>query len=514
MKKIKATFLAFVFFALVLCLLGGLSPILGHKESTVILNPFLETAQEHDVLFLGDSQVRAGILPMELYHKYGVTSYNLASSNCRLSMSYWKLMNVLDYMTPKLVMLSVTDVERPELTHDNSVRLHEAYDAFPLTLTKARGIFELTDQDGTDRDGASYDDVRMELLFPLLKYHARWKELTKEDIHPVYNTQKGAQPLVHVSDPTPDTQLADFNERLPEEGYGFAYLRKIIEECQSRDIPIVLYQPPYPINPDVHKGTHTCAAIAEEYGIEMLDFPAMDRVVDYYTDCADPGSHLNFSGAYKLTDFLGRYMTEHYDLPDRRSDAAWAHWNDDWNAYVDEKIRVIAEDADSLRSRLTLLHDESFSVILTVRPGFDYSADNSKGALQNIAREHVFEDDDLVSADLKPLDGLNDAADFNQGYMLIIDRDAGEDYDAIHEFYGISEQEFETSFGYVFCRMDGEWIDLSLTQDDTETYYFDTWEDQDQDIRLIIIDRRTRKPALSMAFSRGEEKAETEEIPL
>ena len=98
--------------------------------------------------------------------------------------------------------------------------------------------------------------------------------------------------------------------------------------------------------------------------------------------------------------------------------------------------------------------------------------------------------------------------------MLIIDRDAGEDYDAIHEFYGISEQEFETSFGYVFCRMDGEWIDLSLTQDDTETYYFDTWEDQDQDIRLIIIDRRTGKPALSMAFSRGEEKAETEEIPL
>jgi len=508
MRKIKTVARLVVFFVLLLCLFSGLNQILQHKESVVMLKPFLDHAQEYDVLFLGDSQVRAGILPMELYHSYGIASYNLASSNCRLSMSYWKLMNALDYVMPKLVVLSVTDAERPELTHDRGERLHEAFDAFPLTITKARAIWELTDQDGVDRSGVSFRDIRTELFFPLRKYHSRWSSLESADLHPAYNTQKGAVPLVHVSDPIPDSALAAPGEYLPEEGFGYVYLRRIIEECQSRDIPILLYQPPYPIQPEIHKGTHTCARIAAEYDVPMLDFPGMNRVVDYYTDCGDPGSHLNFSGAYKLTDYLGRYLSDHYDLPDRRNDESHAHWNDEWNDYVDEKIRVITEDADSLRSRLMLLHDESFSVVLSVRPGFDYSSQNAKSALQNIARSHVYENDAEISAELKPLEGLNDAADFNKGYMFVVDRDAGVDFEPVHEFYGIGEQEFETSFGYVFCRMDGEWIDLSITQGDTETYYFDNWDDQDQDMHLILIDRRTGKPALTMAFSGSGESAE------
>jgi len=174
MRKIKTVARLVVFFVLLLCLFSGLNQILQHKESVVMLKPFLDHAQEYDVLFLGDSQVRAGILPMELYHSYGIASYNLASSNCRLSMSYWKLMNALDYVMPKLVVLSVTDAERPELTHDRGERLHEAFDAFPLTITKARAIWELTDQDGVDRSGVSFRDIRTE-LFPTAGHNTHAK---------------------------------------------------------------------------------------------------------------------------------------------------------------------------------------------------------------------------------------------------------------------------------------------------------------------------------------------------
>lgn len=506
MNKIKNTARILVFLALLVCLLNGISNLLEQKDSTAMVKPFLDHAQEYDVLFMGDSQVRHGILPLELYNKYGIASYNLGSGNCMLPVTYWKLLHALDYMTPKLVMLSVTDAERPELTYTKGEWLHVAFDGFPMSLTKAKAILELTDQEGMDRNGVLYRDVGKELFFPLRKYHSRWSSLTPEDIRPAYNTQKGAAPMVHVSDPHPDAALAGMDEYLPEEGNGYIYLRKIIEECQRREIPIVLYLPPYPIAPEAHKGSHTSARIAEEYGVPMINFVDMDRVVDYYTDCGDPGSHLNASGAKKLTDYLGQYLKDHYDLPDRREDAAYAHWNDEWNAYVDEKIRLIAEGGDSLRSWLMLLHDEDFSFVLTVRPNFDYNHRSTKAALQNAARENVYETDDLVSAQIEPLGGLDDAADFNQGYMFIVDRDAGTDYEMVQEFYGIAEQEFETSFGYVFCRMDGEWIDLSLTQEDEEIYYFDNWDDQDQDMRLVLIDRRTGKPALAMALSRTEEE--------
>ena len=506
MKKIKSIARILVFVVLLACLLGGISPLLEQKESITGLKPFLDHAQEYDVLFLGDSQTLNGIIPMELYSEYGIASYNLAARNSRIPMTYWRLMNALDYATPKLVVLSVTDADKPERSHPEGEWLHVALDGFPMSLTKAKAILDLTDVEGTDKYGVPYSDIRTELFFPLRKYHSRWSSLEPEDFEPEYNTQKGAVSIVHVSDPQVDAGLAAPEECLPEEGHGYVYLRRIIEACQSRDIPIMLCQPPYPIKPEIHKGTHTSAKIAAEYGVPMLNFTDMNRVTDHYVDCGDPGSHLNASGARKLTDYLGQYLTDHYDLPDRREDAAYAHWDDQYDAYVDEKIRMIAEDADSLRSRLMLLHDESFNVVLTVRPEFNYSHRSTKTALQNIGRPHVFEGDALISAELNPLEGLEDASEFNKGYMIIIDRDAASEYESVYEFYGIGEKEFETSFGWVFCRMDGEWIDLSITQDDIETYYFDDWEDQEEDMRLVLIDRRTGKPALAIPFSRTEEE--------
>ena len=506
MRIVKNTARILVFLVLLCVLLGALSDLLEQKDSKAMLEPFLENAQEYDVLFLGDSQVRHGIYPLELYHKYGIASYDLASGNSRVPVTYWKMINALDYATPKLIVLSLTDIDLPELTYTKGEWLHVAFNGFPLSLNKARAILDLTDQKGKDRNGVAYRDIGKELFFPLIKYHSRWNSLEETDFHPAYNMLKGAEPFVHVSDPHHGFQLVEQDDCLPEEGYGFVYLRKIIEECQKREIPLLLNQPPYPISAQAHRGSHTAAKIAAEYGVPMLNFPDMNSVVDYYIDCGDPGSHLNTSGAQKLTDYLGKYITDHYDLPDRREDPAYAHWDDEWNAYVDGKIRMISEGADSLRAWLTLLHDEDFNVVLTVRPNFDYDFHNTKIAMQNVARPRVYEGDEQVSAELKPLQGLNDAAEYNEGYMFIVDRDAESEYESVQEYYGIGEQEFETSFGYVFCRMDGEWIDLSITPEDgEEVYYFDNWDDQDQDMHLVLIDRRTGKPALSMVRSRTEE---------
>lgn len=502
MRKIKNIARITVFIVLLSVLLGATNHILEQKDSAIGLKPFLDHAEEYDVLFFGDSLVRYGIYPMELYHKHGITAYNMGSSNCMLPMSYWKMMNALDYATPKVVVVSVSDAENPNLVPGKGEWLHVALDAFPMTMTKAKAIFDLTSEAGADKNGVSYKDIRSELFFPLKKYHSRWSSLGMADFCPEYNTKKGAVIKVHVSDPQHEAGFVDEDECLPENGHGYIYLRRIIEACQEKGIPVVLYHPPAPLLEYNHKGTHTAERIAAEYGVPMLNMVDMNRVADYYVDCADPGGHLNYSGVLKVTDFLGQYLKSHYELPDRREDAAYAHWDDEWNVYVDEKVNIIAEEADSLRSRLMLLHDESFNIILTVRPDFDYEDDRVKTALQNIARVHVFEDDQLSSAEQEPLISLDDAADFNKGYMLIVDRDAENEYETVHEFYGIGEQEFETSFGYVFCRMDGEWIDLSITQEEKETYYFDNWEEQKEDMRLILIDRRTGRPALIMAFSR------------
>ena len=106
MKIIKSAARMAVFFVLLACLLDAAGRLLQDKTSITQLKPFLEDAQEYDVLFVGDSQVLNSILPLELYHQYGITSYNLGARNSLVPMSYWRLINALDYATPRLVVFS------------------------------------------------------------------------------------------------------------------------------------------------------------------------------------------------------------------------------------------------------------------------------------------------------------------------------------------------------------------------------------------------------------------------
>mgnify|MGYP003297381132 CR=1 FL=1 len=159
MRIVKNTARILVFAALLAVLLGVLSDILEHKDSTMLLEPFLENAQEYDVLFIGDSQVLNGVFPLELYHKYGIASYNMGTGNSRVPVSYWKMINALDYMTPKLIMLSVTDIDLPEFPCTEGEWLHVAFAGYPMSLNKARAILDLTDRESKDRHGVPYRDI-------------------------------------------------------------------------------------------------------------------------------------------------------------------------------------------------------------------------------------------------------------------------------------------------------------------------------------------------------------------
>ena len=81
--------------------------------------------------------------------------------------------------------------------------------------------------------------------------------------------------------------------------------------------------------------------IAEEYGVHYIDFVSQDDTVDYAVDCMDAHGHLNASGARKVTDYLGRYITEHYDVEDRRSQAGWLDWDEDMAVYMRNKESLL-----------------------------------------------------------------------------------------------------------------------------------------------------------------------------
>ena len=422
-KAIQRAVSAAVFLLLLIALLAGLSRILEYKAGREKITPFIQRANQVDVLFFGDSHAYSAIYPMELWENYGIASYNLANYNLTIPMSYWVMRNALLSCNPKVVVLDVNQIWEQEKLCESSNDAHTGLDGFPLSRVKLEAIFDLMDDPAiTDKSGQLYTDLRAEFIFPLIKYHSRWNELTMQDLKPEYNQELGGERNIFVAEPEAYELTASTAD---EQGFGFVYLRRFIEHCQSQGIQVLLVNLPYPCPNNNEEQLYTNAVMytAEEYGIEYLDFVYMDQIVDYSTDCYDPASHLNPSGAWKVTDFIGEHLAHAYDLPDHRSEAVYASWNSDYAAYRDLKLQSLCKETDPYNF-LMLLADPSFSTVLLLpETSAVYTDDRAMQLVQNAGRQHLMMDDtyDAVWSDaLMPLELLWDAQD--GVYMAVIDR--------------------------------------------------------------------------------------------
>jgi len=401
--------------------------VFERKASGIRFDPLIDRAEEYDVLFVGDSLMVNGVFPMELWADYGIASYNMSSYGNTLAMTYWTMMNALDYADPELIVVGVKDVDKRNKLTGNSSDVHTAMDCYPLSLTKIRAIEDLMDDPYLEDDqGNRYADMKWEYYFTLGKYHERWNEIGESDFDYEFNRQKGGEMAIGVADYIDYTMLDEWVVA-EEIGEGYVYLRRIIEECQRRGIGVLLVNLPYPASEDDQWAGNSVQYIADEYGVNYIDFVYLDQVVDYAVDCYDANSHLNPSGARKVTDYLGRYIVDHYDVMDRRQDASHAQWHTDFREYLAIKRDYIDMEYD-LKELLMLLHDEDFSVRLAISAEACAQLDEVHlTLLHNIVREHVYEEDNYSkwSNSMFPLWEPDWAAEDGQAYYLHVDRSAG-----------------------------------------------------------------------------------------
>ena len=64
-------------------------------------------------------------------------------------------------------------------------------------------------------------------------------------------------------------------------------------------------------------------------GVPYLFYQQNGEVdIDFSKDFLDY-SHMNIYGALKITEHLGTYLHENYDLPDHRGEEAYQSWEED-----------------------------------------------------------------------------------------------------------------------------------------------------------------------------------------
>ena len=293
------------------------------REGSLIAEYYAEEGNAHDVLFVGDCEVYESFTPPTLWEEYGITSYVRGSAQQLAWQSYYLLEETLQYETPRVVVFNVLALKygTPQDEAYNRMTL----DGMRLSATKLRAIrASMTEEESL----ASY-------LFPLLRFHSRWKELKGEDwrylfgheavSHNGYLMQTEIRGGRAEITPTP---LADYT--LP--ATSMEYLDRMRDLCAQKGITLILIKAPTN-DWRYHWYDEWDAQIVEYAATNNLSYynfiPLTEEIgIDWSTDTYDAGVHLNVYGAEKLTSYFGAILADEFGLAghkdDERLSAVWA----------------------------------------------------------------------------------------------------------------------------------------------------------------------------------------------
>lgn len=355
---------------LTVLLLGYMTDLMERKASDVKYMDFFDQKEDFDVLFMGTSHVINAVFPMELWNDYGIISYNCGGHSNQMATTYWTMENALEQTTPKVVVIDCMAISGNWKCSDIFSYLHQSLDAFPLNATKIRAVWDLLDDPALEADMAAgrtrqSDEPRTKigLLWDYSVYHSRWNELSQNDFEPERLYEKGAESRIRVTRGTFNRIASD--QKMEGGTVGEKYLRMMIEDCQNRGIEVLLTYLPFPAGEAQQREANYITDLAKEYGVHYINFLDLD-LIDWQTDLFDESSHLNPSGARKVTDYIGKYLVENYHVTDQRNNEAYAEWYTDYQDYSSMKDSQLTAQADIV-SYLMLLANDNVDMILDVR---------------------------------------------------------------------------------------------------------------------------------------------------
>lgn len=315
-----------------------------------------------DVLVVGGSTMSYGALPMELYDDYQIRSYNLSSSGQPTECSYYLAKYAFETQSPKIVVLDAGPVIQSDNKYSDGQKSFFWWNLFNhLPMGKVK--WEMAQA----YDQMSYSDGVKSVLFPIMKYHSRWSQLTAEDFtwpkkelhyaggafvnptfsgpalskeHTLYEENEalarseGYITSISNGETQPETGSIDtriYAPVLTEEKRE--YLLKFKQMCEENGAQLILLKiPSYShINNDpwTQEKSSLLQTFADESSIPFYDYSLDYDIVDSSTDFSDGGVHVNARGGRKVSAALGALLRDTYQCmpnPDAQYDSMLADY--------------------------------------------------------------------------------------------------------------------------------------------------------------------------------------------
>ena len=328
-KKIISIIMLIV---IILTILFTISPIFIPKWITgednyitqIVRGFYAEKENSLDVMFMGNSDMYRGVSPMVLWDEYGIASYSYTSPGQRTWTAYYVLLDALRKQKPNIIVFNIDGIQSTNQRTESCYR--KALDNMQFSSVKLKAI--------TDKQFEFSPADRFSFLLPVIRYHSRLLELTKDDFEFAYGYKeyenKGLDLITEINGYENGlSYMEDKGEQyeFPEETKK--YMDKIVETCKENGIKLILVEIPSADSWSYAK-SQAITEYANNNGLIFIDCNMhLDEMnFDWMHDTPDGGDHLNVFGAEKVSKYLGKYLKDNYNIADRRKDGNYASWFD------------------------------------------------------------------------------------------------------------------------------------------------------------------------------------------
>ncbi len=316
-----------------------------------LIGEYYQQAGNHDVVFIGDCEVYENFSPIKLWEDYGITSFIRGSAQQMIWQSYYLMEETFKYESPKVIVFNVLSMkyDTPQSTGNQSRR--EAYNRMTLDgMRWSKSKWNAIQASMTEEEKEW--DSQWTYMFPLLRYHDRWSQLTKDDFKYLfrrdqvsdngYLMQTGIKPVTgnHVERPLVDYTFGQ---------NSYYYLDKMVELCKSHGTKLVLIKAPslYPVW--WAEWDAQIEDYAREHDLLYINFlNVQDAIgIDWSKDTYDTGLHLNVYGAEKLASYFGKILVDEFGLTDHRQDPVLSKvWEQKIKIYENRKQMLETAQSD------------------------------------------------------------------------------------------------------------------------------------------------------------------------
>ncbi|MCI1269347.1 MAG: hypothetical protein LKG21_05530 [Ruminococcus sp.] len=310
-KILRRIMYTVIFFAGLIVILLVSSYIFTPKSNKggSVLKPSYETGllgenkDTIDAVIIGDSEAYSAYSPMLMWKNNGITSYVCSTAAQQL---YWSdnfLHEAFEKQKPKVVILETNAIFRKMTYADTSAN-------------------------------------RISNMFSIFRYHDRWKDMKLKSIgrkadYSWTDDNKGFRCSSSVNGVRQRKYMKYTDKTRPLPDINRRYVSKMAEYCRKNGAELVLVSTPSSKNWNYQKH-NAIERLAKEQKIKYVDLNLIsDQLhIDWLSDTRDRGDHLNYTGATKVSDFMGNYLAENFKLKDHRNDKAYSKWNSALQRYL------------------------------------------------------------------------------------------------------------------------------------------------------------------------------------